>query len=827
MSAESKIVDINTRKSREETVTSRKPSVLLTRLPSEIHRSREMVAKMMKKAMQAIFDSVDDALFDLADKASSNQDQNTFFEAMREVRLQRRLVESEFFKALDSAYGFMVGQASREASEEPNGLSLVENDQLELQVAQESMEQKALRANSRSVKIVARRFDALVDAAVVEKNCPLSPKVICESFAEQVAELDIDVRAKLVLLKLFDKAVMSQLEKVYTNVNTLLAKEGVLPNLEAATAPKRSQAGGNTQGGTQQQMSEQTLPQDEQSEALFQQLRELIRGPQAGQFAQHTSPSMGGAPMTGVPSAEMGASSTGVSNHYQLTPDDLQKVLSHAQRQRATVESHSLQPLAVNQVMGMASSVIPSAPGPLQLDGADSELMGVVSMLFEFILGDKNLADTMRAQLGRLQIPILRVAVRDRSFLMKSTHPARRLLNELASSALGWQAPEEGEPNDPLYNKICGLVETILEEFDSDVSVFNGWLQDFVAFKDKEARRSSVIERRTIDAEDGKAKAESARELVAKTVQSVIGEAVLPKTVNELIHGPWSNVLFLDALNHGEESEEWGQNVDVVRDLVWSVRRIEEPQDQKQLMRLLPVLVKQIRRGLETINFSPVEANQLFKSLQLIHMSFLKGSPLPQGELKEESLKSEQDESVAPADESSQTQLSEKAGSEESTESTVGAEASSEAHLEEQSAVASDPVAPSPATSEKLTPNDSEISAQSNVDAKTHNDTLVSKPQAPSEAWLAQVDRLSTGNWFEVSEEESAAFRCRLAAVIKSVGRYIFVNRNGMKVAEKSREELALALELNHYSMLDNGQLFDRALESIIEGLKGRASDEL
>ncbi len=89
-----------------------------------------------------------------------------------------------------------------------------------------------------------------------------------------------------------------------------------------------------------------------------------------------------------------------------------------------------------------------------------------------------------------------------------------------------------------------------------------------------------------------------------------------------------------------------------------------------------------------------------------------------------------------------------------------------------------------------------------------------------SNSWLEQVDRFAQGSWFEVSEDSKPTYRCRLAAAIKSVDKFIFVNRNGMKVAEKSRQELAIALQQGHFSILDDGMLFDRALESVIGNLR-------
>lgn len=73
--------------------------------------------------------------------------------------------------------------------------------------------------------------------------------------------------------------------------------------------------------------------------------------------------------------------------------------------------------------------------------------------------------------------------------------------------------------------------------------------------------------------------------------------------------------------------------------------------------------------------------------------------------------------------------------------------------------------------------------------------------------------------------QEGGKLRCKLAAFIKTTGKYIFVNRSGAKVAEYQREDLAKALENSEIGMLDDGLIFDRALESIIDNLRNSRKD--
>lgn len=91
-------------------------------------------------------------------------------------------------------------------------------------------------------------------------------------------------------------------------------------------------------------------------------------------------------------------------------------------------------------------------------------------------------------------------------------------------------------------------------------------------------------------------------------------------------------------------------------------------------------------------------------------------------------------------------------------------------------------------------------------------------PDIKAAAW---VDALHTGSWFELmTTVDAPAQRCKLAAIISFSGKYIFVNRSGVKVVEYSATSLAQQYEQGLVRLLDDNQLFDRALESVIGNLR-------
>jgi len=84
---------------------------------------------------------------------------------------------------------------------------------------------------------------------------------------------------------------------------------------------------------------------------------------------------------------------------------------------------------------------------------------------------------------------------------------------------------------------------------------------------------------------------------------------------------------------------------------------------------------------------------------------------------------------------------------------------------------------------------------------------------------IERIERLQVGGWVELLQDGHQV-RCRLAAVIRATGKFIFVNRAGVKVAENNREGLVRAYKSGALTILDEGRLFDRALESVIGNLR-------
>lgn len=81
-----------------------KPASPAGRLPVALISVRDKAAQQLRQALQVLLDNADDSLFEIADRATSNAEQNAFFEAMRDLRMKRRSIERGFLQQIFESF---------------------------------------------------------------------------------------------------------------------------------------------------------------------------------------------------------------------------------------------------------------------------------------------------------------------------------------------------------------------------------------------------------------------------------------------------------------------------------------------------------------------------------------------------------------------------------------------------------------------------------------------------------------------------------------------------------------------------------------------------
>ena len=199
---------------------------------------QEKSQQNLMKLLENMFDKVDDALFELAEKSVNNSEQNIFFESMREVRLKRIDIEAQYADSYGNSFVDLFHPAATTSTDTKTslgsasnvGLSLMADEAVEEMVAMDAMVAKAEKHLSAPLSALYARMGSLAPVDVDRVNNPLGPKRLCDQFSDACLQLTIDIKARLVVFKLYDKYVVGELTKLYAQANEQLIANNILPD---------------------------------------------------------------------------------------------------------------------------------------------------------------------------------------------------------------------------------------------------------------------------------------------------------------------------------------------------------------------------------------------------------------------------------------------------------------------------------------------------------------------------------------------------------------------------------------------------------------------
>lgn len=789
MSTSSKVVRLDVSRSQQEAVKG-------VKLPALLIKLRDRCGEHNRKLLDRLFEQVDDSFFDLADKSATNSEQALFFDAMREIRLKKERIAALFMQYYNRDFQFSDAHkpGMLKANFDPQNLTLVQEDKLEEQVAIDNMVNRFKSEIGRDLEHLTIRLDSLLfDVSVEEENNPLGPQRMVTNFVTACAELDMGIRAKLVFFKLFEKHVLTQNKAVLEAANKFLAEQGVMPDLSASRSVRRT--GVNLPHASGSVIDQNTGAVGEYNEGGWDPQIDPL------QYMRQFS------------DAQMASAAGAAVNLPVVQQTALLNLLSRLQTTNKAPTA-ALSENGLINFMGLMERAVLSKEGQprASVGRLDQDVMNLVTMLFEFILDDRQIPAAIRAVIARLQIPILKVALLDRTFFNQGGHSARRLLNEMATASIGWTEKAPGE-SDPFLAKLEEVVQRLVTEFDNDITIFDEVLEDFIRFRESDKKRRHLLEQRTRDAEVGRAKSDAAKKVVQDVLNDMLAGKNIPALVMEVLKEGWSNYMVLLQLKSGREHPDWLQAQSVAARLIQGCDPDDTSAEAPEVA-AVDKLMEELRAGLQQTAYKPFELDKTLRLLQKVLSETTQQRLAKEMTLDDEDMVEVETLEVAsaPAVKNEDAYIQAAMRVLKTPEPPVALrkeqELKPEAAPEQVAEVAdveqAEPVAQAPARI-VLIEEDYEEPA---VEVEADEDSL------------KLVDRLKIGTWVEINEGDDKKYRCKLVAIIQTTGKYIFVNRMGVKVAEKSRMGLAIALKSGVMSLLDDGLLFDRALESVIGTLR-------
>jgi len=752
--------------------------------------SRNIASKFLPALLQRMLDNADDTLFDLADKAQSDQEQNNYFDAMRELRITRQTLETNFRSHLNANFDKFLfssgsGQPAKSETElDSDEMSLVDEIDLEESLAITGMVAKIKSRYPRELYAIEQRFQNILNNTNLDiDQIPVGPKAICLAFDEGLKSLNCDVKVKLIVYKLFDKHVLVNLQPLYDEINVLFITAGILPKLKMSIQKKP--------GDYHKQADADETAWLEENNLLSPTQTSLDNGAgyrESGQSASSLNT------LKGLLSKQK------FSNDHEAVhlddPTEVLEILSGLQQLNLASSNEALQ------------TEISNLRRDGKISALDNDIINIVDMMFDFILDDNNLPTIAKALLSRLQIPMIKIALVDREFFISKQNPAKKLLNLMAKSTLGLGNDITAD-NCKRIEKIESLVNRICTDFINDADIFKQLLDEFEQFIQVDEEREKQTQEQSQQRIHAREQHALTRAWVTDVLSVAINNRKVPKTVFELLDGPWKEVMLNTYLNDGENSEHWKENLRFIDVLIWSANPDSSKVDRQRLGKIIPQLIQTLRQELDSVYYPPAKVDELLGNLEEIHIAALRGEKTPG--LK--SVKIKADIAINKKD----------SNRAENIEQELDAMRQSLAEAYDVDHLLDDMLS-------DINPDKTESRKQAiaseffgeDVEEIVLSSAFVNDKTFPEidDAFWDMTQKLQAGQWIALTDSSGKTQKIKLAWKSDMLGECTFINWRFKVAADFSFNQLAAKFRSGQASLINNLPIFERAVDAVVNTLQ-------
>jgi len=559
----------------------------------------------------------------------------------QDLAKNKEMFKSRFFGALRIQFDFFLakqkGKSQHATIETFSEWSLVSDDELEETLCISTITDKANDRFKESLLRLRQRLMSLLDKPQMgQSEIPISPEglLICLKTVLQSTQLDIS--QKLLTYGVFENSIIEHLEWLYTDIQQYFINNGM--NIPKEEIPKQKKAG--IQNGAPRSESEIQIRDEEKERQQLKNRRATdidrflnVLHPSSNPETQTTESqyfpllvdtlnSFKGIICKELRSLQMSAVGSELKR-VECSIDELVTAVNRVQRS----DIHLRKNKAVNgewiavrkeQVQSMLKDQMPSDEHTQRMKGVNQNTLfsiELVGRIFEYMLKDIALPDSIKSLLSHLHTPYIKVAIIDTQFFQDLCHPARVLLERLMQMSARW-----GRRNDKsrqlVHKKIELVVLRILKEFDTEIILFEELLNDIECYIERRLKIAGEIEHLAVETEKGLEKISLAKTRTKTMVADKRSAYNLPKEAVGILEGPWSDYMTYLFLCYGTDCEPWQRALNVIDDIIFCVLPKGDQIRSEQHVERYRNLEKQLMLGFESRCFNKCIGRVLLDNLR-------------------------------------------------------------------------------------------------------------------------------------------------------------------------------------------------------------------
>ena len=732
---------------------------------------RQSCQRHLESVFSRFFEQASQTFLDMASKAETNRLQTIYLDSQRLLRSRRAEIETTVTEQVLTSFSTLTLAVVPKASETSghntpyNHLELLGNEDLEVMIALDNGSTKALETFKRPLYLMQRRFETMLGGSVASP-IPLSPDALMEALAESVADGMIAVEMQVVLINLFNQICFDRSYGLLLDkVNNLLEEAGVYPAVEddPQHAPFVARSGNSPEPINSPEHIKAPTANPQQLQSVVDKLS-----------SKKAAPNTPAAPQT-----------------VDLKPTDTSTRVQTELLERISAI------LEVNQAESMDASSACLGKQKLfdEIDrhmqrlttGASATLLKSGHMTQQLEQAINNAQPEGKQALHRNDASVFHVVGSTFSRFSKAcamAPEAQQVMGrcELPMLKLALDKPElleqENHPirrlfnemakyaisleqgncaENKIYQQMLSLSEQMLSESFNEQRIPR-MLTEFMTAVDEDRRISRLQEQRQLEEIAAREKINWAHTRVDAEISRRLIGCQMPVAIVNFVEQHWCKALHIAHLRGGEGSRSWIEGLNILDRLLRLLEVDLADRDRAKV----ELVLQDIDHRLRHIAIDEVQRSDQMDRLQFILSPLLPGNVTAIDQYKKASVNRDQTDQVK--------------------------------HIIISSLTSEMP-------GENIT---AALDRVEGMDA-TAQDSL---------------SAMQKGCWVELSDGIKSHRRGKLAGIVGPTWKYVFVNNKGKLVAEKNRASLADELQQGQVTVLDNSQLFDKAIKAAINDVK-------
>lgn len=408
---------------------------------------------------------------------------------------------------------------------------------------------------------------------------PVFPQLFAKSLMDAVSLLDIPPAIRLAVFKIFGPVLLDIVPDVYKSTNAYLTERGI--DVEATSYLGRPVTQPQRQGALHSASQEVAPGASRSNQTLETTLKSLID-------------------RTTSQAETRGSVAHGAS------------ILQFPTTRAAITDVESPAPNASGR-----SRALHEARQMLhdRLNADEQVVTDIITVMFDRLFVEPRITPQLRQVIGRLQIPVLEVALRDSSLLTKVQHPVRKLIDLIAEFGL---TLELNAGDESTTRSVANIVDGLLHLHDAEPRAFQlayDRLDDLFYHHEEAAlqRNENVRELERNEA------TEFAGNRADREIAVRLQNRLLPDSVIGFIVSTWRDVLVNAYLKGGPKGEPWKLGLTVFDDLLKSVSQATPQSERARLAASLPPLLAFLQGAPHNAQQAPSVMTGFLTELDRIH----------------------------------------------------------------------------------------------------------------------------------------------------------------------------------------------------------------